>query len=112
MHERSQLWPHKRMTYKSHKISTRTESEQDAEGNCLSGNYCTLLWHRDSVGNTIQENSGVFFPNLNALVAISNEMQALHFTSLYLPSSSKYKCNVYNMQLSTVWEGAARQEEH
>ena len=34
------------------------------------------------------------------------------FTSLYLPSSSKYKCNVYNMQLATVWEDAARHEVH
>ena len=29
-------------------------------------------------------------------------------SSRYLPSSSKYKCNVYSMQLATVWEGAAR----
>ena len=34
------------------------------------------------------------------------------FTSVYLPSSSKYKCNVYNMQLATVWEDAARHEVH
>jgi len=33
-----------------------------------------------------------------------------HFTSLYLPSSSKYKCSVYSMQLTTVWEGAARHD--
>jgi len=35
----------------------------------------------------------------------------LYLTSLYLPSSSKYKCNVYNKQLSAVWEAAATHEE-
>ena len=34
-------------------------------------------------------------------------MRELQFTSLHLPSSSKYECNVYNMQLTTVGEGAA-----
>jgi len=87
------------MTYNSHKISTRTESEQDAEGNCLSGNYCTLLWHGDSVGNTIQENSGVFFPNLNALVAISNEMHALHFIYPAVQNTNAM-CTICNFQQS------------
>jgi len=36
----------------------------------------------------------------------------LDFTSLYLPSSLKYKCSVYNVQLTTVWESAARHAVH
>ena len=35
---------------------------------------------------------------------------SLHFASLYLPSNSKYKYNVYNMQLTAVWEAAATHE--
>jgi len=35
---------------------------------------------------------------------------SLYFT--FLPSSSEYKCNVYNMQVTTVWEDAARHEVH
>ena len=34
------------------------------------------------------------------------------FTPLHLPSSSNYKGDVYNMQLTAVWEDAARHEVH
>jgi len=36
--------------------------------------------------------------------------KSLLFASPRLPSSSKYKCGVYNTQLTAVWEGAARHE--
>jgi len=41
-------------------------------------------------------------------IRISRILSRCHFTPHYLPSNSKYKCTVYNMQLTTVWKGAAR----
>jgi len=35
----------------------------------------------DSTGNTIEENSGIFFPNLNVLVTISKDMPAVKLSS-------------------------------
>jgi len=36
-----------------------------------------LAWYRDSVDNTVEENFGIFLPNLNALVAVSNSTRAV-----------------------------------
>jgi len=43
---------------------------------------------------------------------VDQKSGATDFILFYLPSSSKYKCNVYSMQLTAVWEGAARHEVH
>ena len=44
--------------------------------------------------------------------ARQSSMKFIHFTSFYFPSSPEYRRYVYTMQLTTVWEGAARQEMH
>ena len=44
--------------------------------------------------------------------SVSPFVVSLHFASLHLSSNSKYKYSVYNMQLTAVWEAAARHEVH
>ena len=82
--------------------------------------YLCVCMSVANIGPCIITRSSIFhnflqcpLPLLGSTSNVGGDRRAsLHFASLYLPTSSKYRCNVYNMQVTAVWDDAARYEVH